>query len=303
MRLPALLALAALPACAIAADDDSTTASDAPLIGVDGHADSADRGCNVVLRDLARPSNGTGGWQTSGTSWVWTGTIDVATAAALEGDQPRLLYHYGSNPTWWSAPAIPTSGAPAGFARYAVTIDHDLPGPGMSGTALSTATVELAPYLAMTEGGRLFDHNRNPGDFDNYILNLGDSFSVAAAPDTCPATSGPPPPRLVFAADWTETAIGTLRAGGTVRIEYDLARLVACRTTTHGHPLWDVIAHVLWLPGNVRADYSVRDGQPTIPIPEATTTAVLWFENTQIGGGCQAWDSDFGANYAFPVSP
>jgi hypothetical protein len=303
VRLPALALLLATAACA-AAGDDATTAGNAPLIGVDGTADAADRACHVVLRDLARPSNGTGGWQTSGSSWVWTGTIDISTEAALEGSDPRVLYHYGSSPTWWQAAAVPSDApAPPGMTRYTVTLDHDLPGPGMSGTALATATVEVVPFLALVEGGRLFDHNRHPGDFDNYILNLGNSFSVGAAPSVCPGSDAPPPARLVFAADWTETAIGALAGGGRVRIEYDLARLAACRNTTHGHPLWDVVAHTRWEPSGAVESHSVRDGQPTLAIPPGTTAAVLWFENTQIGGGCHAWDSDYGANYTFAVSP
>jgi hypothetical protein len=301
VRLPALALL--LTGCALAGGDD-TSAGDAPLIGVDGHADAADRACHVVLRDLARPSNGTGGYQTNGSSWVWTGTIDISTEAALEGHEPRVLYQYGSNPTWWHVPAFPTGEpAPAGMTRTTVTLDHDLPGPGMSGTALSTATVQVVPFLALTEGGRLFDHNRNPGDFDNYILNLAGSFAVGAAPGACPGSDEPAPARLVFAADWSETAIGVLTAGGRVRIEYDLARLTACRQSTHGHPLWDVIAHTRWEPSGAVESHSVRDGQPTLAIPGGTTAAVLWFENTQIGGGCHAWDSDYGANYTFAVAP
>jgi hypothetical protein len=294
--VPALLSLAA---CAVAPDAEVSDA-EAPLIGVDGHVDSADRACNVVLREVSRPPNGTGGWQTNGTSWIWNGTIDVNPEAVLEGSEPRVLYHYGSSPTWWQVAATAVDGAPAGFARFAFTLDHDLPGPGMSGTALANARVEVVPFLALSEGGRLFDHNRNPGDFDNYILNLGNGFSVGASA-ACPAHAEPPPARLVFATDWSELVVGELRAGGKARIEYDLARLATCRGTTHGFPLWDLVAHLRWSTGAEEA-HSVRDGAPTVAVPAGATWVELWFHNTGVSG-CEGWDSDYGANYRFAVAP
>src|SRR5262249_10879003 len=41
-------------------------------------------------------------------------------------------------------------------------------------------------YVA-TSGGRLFDHNRIPGDTDNYVLAKSASYTVPLDEDTCPA--------------------------------------------------------------------------------------------------------------------
>src|SRR5450755_4729534 len=82
------------------AEDSSSTA---PLIGVDGSKDQADRSCNVVLRDLGRAGNGTGGYQTSGENWIWQGRIEISATAAGEGLVPSALFQAGSDPTWHEA--------------------------------------------------------------------------------------------------------------------------------------------------------------------------------------------------------
>jgi len=273
----------------------------APLVGVDGSTDQADHACNVVLRDLARPSNGTGGYETNDVSWVWRGTVEVSAAADAEGLTPAVLYQYGSDPTWYQATVTPsTLPATGGFVRYDVVIDDHVPGPGMSGTALTRATIQVAPLLALDGGGRLFDHNRNPGDFDNYVLDWDHDFRVAPAAAVCPATTGPQPARLIFAADYTVAQDGALDPGGQVRVEYDVARLTTCRGSQAGNPLWDITAHARWQPSGALADGSVSGGAATFDIPADATGLELWFENTS-AYGCQAWDSNYGANYPFDV--
>src|SRR5688572_7551064 len=139
----ALVALA-LTACV---DSPAETTAPAPLVGVDGSQDGADRNCNVVLRDLQRPWTGFT-WETNGASWVWQGTIEISEAAAAEGLVPTLIYQSGSNPTWHEVTATPAQlAATPGFARFTVRIDHDLPGPGMSGTALANSRIQAVPFL------------------------------------------------------------------------------------------------------------------------------------------------------------
>src|SRR5689334_6730507 len=100
----ALVSLALALAGCLAAEQ--TSSAPAPLVGVDGSHDSADRNCNVVLRELTR--NWTGfTWETNGSSWVWSGELEISDAAAAEGLEPALLYQYGSNPTWFEVPATP----------------------------------------------------------------------------------------------------------------------------------------------------------------------------------------------------
>ena len=190
--------------------------------------------------------------------------------------------------------------ATGGFVRYDVVIDDHVPGPGMSGTALTRATIQVAPVLDLDGGGRLFDHNRNPGDFDNYVVDWAHDFRVAPAAAVCPATTGTQPARLIFAADFTVAQDGALDPGGQVRVEYDDARLPSCRGTQNGYQVWDITAHARWQPSGALVDGSVRDGAATFDVPDGATALELWFENTSIYG-CHAWDSAYGANYRFDV--
>lgn len=288
-----------LGACAVS-DGDRTDDRAAPLVGVDGSTDQADRNCNVVLRDLARVRDGSPyGYQTHGASWVWAGTLDLSTAAAHEGLAPSLLYHVAGASDWQLATATPsTSAAPDGFARWTVQLDHDLPGP--SSPDMTTATIELVPFIALDGGGRLFDHNRFPADFANYTTSWDRDFAIRSADAVCPAVTDPVPARLVFAADFSESQIGGIVPGGQVRVEYDVARLPQCRHFSNGYELWDITAHLRWEPSGAVVGASVRGGAATFAVPADAQRAVLWFENTS-AIGCQAWDSNYGANYAFAV--
>lgn len=293
------LAALALAACVDAPDDDLVVGQ-APLVGVDGSRDQADRNCHVVLRDLARLSNGTGGWQETGGAWIWEGDLELSAAAAAEGAVPAVLYQYGSDPTWWQAAASPSPVAPTpGFVRYRVRLDRYLPGPGLSGTALTSARVQVVPFARLTEGGRLFDHNRLPGDFDNYQLAWSSNFAVTRNDAVCPAAGPSAPARIVFAADHTQTQVGGLVPGGQVRLEYDVNRLTTCRNSRNGFDLWDITAHVRWDTGE-SSSASIKAGALLVDVPRTARAMEVWFENTAVPG-CQAWDSNYGANYRFDV--
>ncbi|HEU0034290.1 MAG TPA: DUF6209 family protein [Kofleriaceae bacterium] len=288
-----------LAACAtIEADHDGST--EAPLVGVDGSRDQADRNCHIVLRDMGRNFTGIG-FETVGGSWVWQGTIEISDAAAGEGLVPRVVYQSGSDPTWRSATAtkLDVAGTP-GYQRYTVRIFEGLPGPGMSGSALANTQIQVVPFLGLAQGGRLFDHNRLPGDFDNYTITSPD-FAIASAPSVCTAPAGPTRAKLVFAADFSERREGVLAPGGELTIAYDTNRLTTCRNSQAGLPRWDITAHVVFSPGGERRDVSVRDGAPTIAVSPTAQSVTLWFENTSVSG-CQAWDSNLGANYTFDVA-
>lgn len=294
------LSLAPAPACLDETTPPGVVVGEAPLIGVDGSRDQADRNCHVVLRDLARLSNGTGGYQDSGTSWIWEGDLELSAAAAAEGAAPAVLYQYGSDPTWWEVAATP-SATPAtpGFVRYRVRLDHDLPGPGMSGTSLTRAQIQVVPFARLAEGGRLFDHNRYPGDFDNYLVSWASNFAVPRNDAVCPGAGPVAPARIVFAADHSETQLGALVPGGQVRLEYDVARLTTCRNSRNGYDLWDLTAHVRWNTGE-GSSASIKHGALVVDVPRTAGRMEVWFENTAIPG-CQAWDSNMGANYGFDV--
>ena len=293
-----LVCALALVACV--ESPEGTTTAPAPLVGVDGSHDAADRNCNVILRGLDR--NWTGfTWETNGTSWVWSGVIEISDAGYAEGLVPTLLFQYGSDPTWHEVAATPAqlAGTP-GFKKYTVRIDTDLPGPGLSGTALANARVQAVPVLHMPEGGRLFDHNRNPGDVDNYVMTSPD-FAVWGNDSVCAAPAGPQRARLVFDADWTERREGVLAPGGEATVVYAQSRLAQCKQTQGPNQLWDITAHVRFEPGGQVRAASVRDGTTNMSVPTDARQAVVWFESTNTSG-CHYWDSNFGNNYVFDAS-
>jgi hypothetical protein len=197
-RNPLLPALSALPAvlllsaasCAI--EPDGPVAALAPALGAADSLDGSDRRCQVVLRSAARISDGAGGFVSKGSSWVFAGELHVASAALEVGAEPFVLYHGGSGTGWWEVAAEPTGEVEGAFESFRFRLDEHLPGPGMSGTALSQARIEVVPFLRLPGGGRLFDHNRNPGALDNYRLGwMLNQFRVADDPSACPARLAP----------------------------------------------------------------------------------------------------------------
>ena len=275
------LALCSLLAACAAAPAPTETAAPAPLVGVDGSQDQADRSCNVVLRDLLRPVSGQ----------PWQGTIEISQEAAAEGLVPSLLYQPAGDSTWHELAGTPSHAtATPGFARFDITLPLD-PVP---------ADVQLVPFVRMPQGGRLFDHNRNPGDLDNYDL-AGPDYAIWDAPSVCVPPSGPQRATLVFASDFTQHRDGVLSPGGEMTISYDVSRLPTCRYSQNGHAAWDITAHMRFEPAGELRDASVRDTAPVIPVPPDARQVVLWFEATD-ATGCHAWDSNYGANYTFDAA-
>ncbi len=271
-----------LAGCAVA---PMTGTAPAPLVGDTPGADRADRDCTVVLRGLERVD-------ASAATWTWQGTIEVDAAAQLA---PSLLYST-DGAIWHVAAATPsTRGATPGYARWNVALDHDVPEPGDPSPEL-----QVVPYVVGSDGGRVFDHNRNSGDLDNYLLTAPD-LAVWGAPSVCAPPTSPQAARLVFAADFTQHREGVLAPGGQVTIAYGTSRLAQCHEEQGGHTLWDITAHVRFDPGEELRDVSVLAGDVSIPVPPDTRTAVLWFEATN-ASGCHAWDSNFGANYPFDAA-
>jgi len=120
-----------------------------------------------------------------------------------------------------------------------------------------------------------------------------------------------PPVDLVFGPDWSESAAATLRQGGIARIVYAPQRLTACRATDDGARAWNILASWRFSPGGqtgsvalFQGDFYTGEGairQPLVPIPADATSVSFWFSNSD-RTGCQAWDSDYGRNYTFPIA-
>jgi hypothetical protein len=288
------LVVTVLAACSASQPTEQETAP-APLTGVDGSTDSADHACNVVLRELVRESTG-GGYVVSNGSWVWSGSIEISSEAQREGLVPSALYQSGSDPAWYVATATPSSGAATpGYARYDLTIDANVPGP----TTTSPGPIQVVPYLTLAQGGRLFDHNRNAGATDNYVMSSPD-FAVWAEPTVCAPTGGPTHANLIFNGDFTQQRTGLLQPGGDVSIVYAASRLGQCEQTQAGLEQWAVTAHVRFSPGNEEQDAVVTDVPATMAVPSDAQSVAVWFEATSVSG-CHQWDSNYGANYVFQM--
>ncbi|CAN5288497.1 hypothetical protein BH11MYX1_BH11MYX1_17830 [soil metagenome] len=277
------------------------SSTEGPLVGVDGSLDQADRSCNVVLRDLERPS-ASAGYQTHGSNWIWTGSIEISSAAAAEGLVPAALYRSGSDLTWHEVTSTgSTAAATTGYKRYDLVLDgSSLPGPGMSGSAIANSKIQVVPFIHLGGGGRLFDHNRNLGELDNYAMTAPD-LAVSKDPTVCAPPTGPTSANLVFAADYTQHRDGVLSPGGQLTLSYAKSRLATCASTQGGIPQYGITAWVKFLPGNQLTTLDVLDQTPTIAVPSDARRVLVWFETSDVHG-CHAYDSNNGANYAFDAA-
>jgi len=141
-----------------------------------------------VLRSIARVTNNTGGYQSNcvpGGScyYVWQGILDLSADAVAAGT-PAVLFQSGSDPTFYKA--VATSVVGSGHL-YSFKLDNHTVSEGMSTTSLMRTRIQVAPVLEMKDGSRLFDHNRNPGDYDNYVLIDSNGWSVQDDVSICRA--------------------------------------------------------------------------------------------------------------------
>lgn len=168
--------LSAAAGCTIDSASDVTEAA-APGGKADG-TDAADRSCQIVLRTLGQPS-GLPSHSSDGVNWVvYEGHVDVADGA--EG-VPMALFSSRSTNGWWQVDAVPVAGADPGYQRYTFTLDRKTVPMG-DNTSWRSMRIEVVPFLA-TDSGRLFDHNRYPSDFENYVITkdntrYGDDLAV-----------------------------------------------------------------------------------------------------------------------------
>jgi hypothetical protein len=109
--------------------------------------------------------------------------------------------------------------------------------------------------------------------------------------------------RITFGSDWSETVQGKLRAGDPVEIVYDASRLPSCRGEQNGTPQWAISAFYRVGGGEVHTvSVAGLNAQPsTFIVPQDKGSLEVWFQVTN-RWGCNEYDSDFGANYRFPVA-
>ena len=191
-------------ACAVDVRDDASLdgapwrarLGTAPLEGEAQGADAAENQCGIVLREVGRRPNSTGGYESvcgeHGCFYVWSGTLDVAEEQLGQGATPHVLYQTSMGErAWWEIDAVEVDGAGAGYRRFAFRIDEHTPSPGMSTSSLNRTRIELVPFLRDSAGNRWFDHNRNANPFANYVLTIDNGWGINDDPSVCPARVAP----------------------------------------------------------------------------------------------------------------
>jgi hypothetical protein len=101
--------------------------------------------------------------------------------------------------------------------------------------------------------------------------------------------------------------LGRLRPGGQLRIEYDPRRLTP---EYPGGGMPDIVCHVRFYPGGkersgtlqLPPDVTSGPGQFEAIIPPGTGSVEIWFER-RAGTAATGWDSRYGQNYRFTVTP
>ncbi len=136
------------------------------------------------------------------------------------------------------------------------------------------------------------------------------SFDARIQDTNASTRSGASSATLRFRRDQVSSGVsrlGRLRPGGQLHIEYDPGRLMP-EYTGGGTP--DIVCHVRFYPGGKERSGSLqlRPGAPAGPglfeaiIPPGTSSVEIWFERRE-GTIATGWDSRYGQNYRFAVTP
>jgi hypothetical protein len=163
------------------------------------------------------------------------------------------------------------------------------------------------PVIALSEPGdfALWFQSTSVWGCSEFDSNFGTNFHFVVEPRGGSAGSEGKAV-LKFGADSTVELTGTLVRGGELRIEYDPARLDDCRGDQGGVPQWAINGYYAVGGGEAQSFY-VAGLSPTgdIDVPviqlDQSGDLALWFQNTN-RWGCNAVDSNLGANYHFQVN-
>jgi hypothetical protein len=121
-------------------------------------------------------------------------------------------------------------------------------------------------------------------------LSAADTRSDDALLQTSGAqTAAAPQATLSFNADWSTTQRGALVRGGHVDVSHSPLRVAQCPNST-------ILSFARFQPSGAIASSDEAFG---FDIPSGTTSVELWFH--AVAPGCDAWDSNFGKNWSFPV--
>jgi hypothetical protein len=197
-----------------------------------------------------------------------------------------------SVPAWAIVAFVSADGGPA----------KQVPLPSVDGSAVSVP-IEI-PYATDMA---IWFHATDDSGCDQWDSNYGNNFHFSVAAPTRTV--------IHFEPNFTtnvQSAPGndfSLKAGQSIDIDYDFARLSQCRGFAAGNvPAWQI---TMWFQRddgtpvssdlNVAVDNNFRVQQPGhIELPVGMKRLTVWFQNDDVYG-CNAWDSAYGANYSFDV--
>jgi hypothetical protein len=114
----------------------------------------------------------------------------------------------------------------------------------------------------------------------------GDATSRSSA---AVAAASAPQAELDFLVGWQQVQRGAIVQGGHVTVVHAAARLSQCSAPT-------ILSYARFLPGG---ETFSSDEAFAFDVPAGATSVQLWFH--AVSPGCDQWDSNYGANWSFPV--
>lgn len=143
------------------------------------------------------------------------------------------------------------------------------------------------------------------------MLTIGCGSTGAESPEQLEADQTSSTATVYFAGDFSETLEGTPRQGGTLVVDYDTSRLPGCRDGANdGSAGWTITGFAksggaiqnFYVAGHASDSRIDENNPPKAKIElERAGDLELWFQITSLSG-CNAYDSNEGANYHFDVA-
>lgn len=107
---------------------------------------------------------------------------------------------------------------------------------------------------------------------------------------------------LHFLAGWRVDQQGALHAGAPLRVVYAVDRAEQSFGSPSGVMPSSLTAELHFFPGGQRVTHRLDAGEAEIALPSDATSVAIWFWSLDRDGGT-AWDSQYGADYHFPIEP
>lgn len=161
-----------------------------------------------------------------------------------------------------------------------------------AGRIVPAAGGDLAIWFQVSSGFGCSAYDSSSGQ--NYHLGVKGAVPVAGASIAFDKTGDP-------------KVDGELKAGGKVRVTYTQDRLLDCRRTERGNPVWNITGFAQVDGEKVRTFDTAQavngdrqEVEALVELPHGGDLS-LWFQVVSLGG-CMKYDSKSGANYHFKIS-